>query len=59
MRDLQRFLVEEDAMGTVEVVLIVAVLLGIGLLFKEKIVEFVTHHLDQVDDVRVDIESID
>ncbi len=38
---LKEFLVEEDGMGTAEVVIIAAVLVTIALLFKEKITAFV------------------
>ena len=58
MSDLKRFFYEEEAMGTVEVVLIVAVLIGIGLLFKNAVVGFVTKHLKQMKDVEVNIKKI-
>jgi len=58
MKDLKRFICEEEAMGTVEVVLIVAVLIGIGLLFKNAVIEFVTKHLGQMEGVEVDIDNI-
>lgn len=38
----KEFLVEEDGMGTAEVVIIAAVLVAIAILFKEKITNFVT-----------------
>lgn len=37
---LKDFLREEDGLGTVEIVLIIAVLVGIALLFKKHIVAF-------------------
>ena len=41
MKDLlKRFWMEEDGMGTVEVVIIVAVLVGVALIFKDGITNF-------------------
>ncbi|MTI47478.1 Flp1 family type IVb pilin [Sporosalibacterium faouarense] len=37
----KRFLKEEDGLGIVEVVLILAIMVGIALIFREKITEFV------------------
>lgn len=39
---LARFWKEEEGMGTVEIVLIIAVLVAIALIFKNKITEWVT-----------------
>lgn len=36
------FLKEEDGMGTIEIVVIIAVLVALALLFKDKIGEFAT-----------------
>ncbi len=36
------FLKEEDGMGTVEIVVIIAVLVGIALIFRDAIIDFVT-----------------
>ncbi len=44
---LKEFLVEEDGMGTAEVVIIAAVLVAIALLFKNKISIFVKTILDE------------
>lgn len=42
MREMVKsFIKEEDGLGTVEIVLIIAVLVGIALLFKKQIVAFV------------------
>ena len=38
-RELERFLREEDAMGVVEVVLIIMVLVGLALIFKNQITQ--------------------
>ena len=37
----KRFLQEEDGISTVEIVVIIAILVGIALLFKDSIVSFV------------------
>jgi Flp pilus assembly pilin Flp len=39
-RLLKDFLHEEDGMGTVEIVLIIAVLVGIALIFRDAIIKF-------------------
>lgn len=41
MDHLKSFFLEEDAMGTLEVVLISAVLIGAAILFKGKIMEII------------------
>jgi len=41
MKNFKRFLCEEDAMGTLEVILISAVLIGAAILFKGKIMAIV------------------
>ncbi len=38
---LRRFITEEDGMGTVEVIIIIAVLVGVALLFRKQLIEFV------------------
>jgi len=58
MNDLKRFMCEEEAMGTVEVVLIAAVLIGIGLLFRDSVVNFVNRHLGQMDSVNVNVNNV-
>lgn len=44
------FLKEEEGMGTVEIVLIIAVLVAIALLFKDKITDFVNNALGNIFD---------
>lgn len=39
---LRRFIKEEDGLGTVEIVVIIAVLVGIALIFRDAIIKFVT-----------------
>ncbi len=41
-RFMKCLLSEEDGMGTVEIVVIVAVLVGIALIFRDAIIKFVT-----------------
>ena len=53
MEDLKRFFVEEEAMGTIEVVLIAAVLISLALLFKGKAVDFVKYQMDELDKATV------
>jgi Flp pilus assembly pilin Flp len=56
---LKSFLWEEDGMGTVEIVIIIAVLVGIALIFRDAIINFVTGIMDNVfanDDVSKDLD---
>jgi len=39
---LKRFWTEEDGMGTVEIVIIIAVLVGLALIFRDAILGFAT-----------------
>ena len=41
LKSFRQFMTEEDAMGTVEVILIIVVLVGLVIIFKEKITEVV------------------
>ena len=41
LTSFRQFLTEEDGMGTVEVILIIVVLVGLVIIFKEKITEVV------------------
>lgn len=45
---IMRFLKEEDGLGTVEIVVIIAVLVGIALVFRKAIMSFVNQILDKV-----------
>ena len=45
---LARFWTEEEGMGTVEIVIIIAVLVGIALLFRSQITSFVTGMMGRV-----------
>ena len=41
LKSFRQFLTEEDGMGTVEVILIIVVLVGLVIIFKENITEVV------------------
>lgn len=41
LKTFRQFITEEDGMGTVEVILIIVVLVGLVIIFKEKITEIV------------------
>lgn len=44
----KQFLEEEDGMGTVEVILIIVVLVGLVIIFKEEITEVVNSLFDKI-----------
>lgn len=46
---IKNFLKNEEGMGTLEVLLIVAVLVAVALLFREKIIDWVTTLLEKSD----------
>lgn len=57
---LKNFLKEEDGLGTVEIVVIIAVLVGIALIFRDAIIKFVTSIMKSVfadDSITKDINS--
>lgn len=45
---LKDFLREEDGLGTVEIVVIIAVLVGVALIFRKAIFQFVNSILDKL-----------
>ena len=54
------FLKDEDGLGTVEIVVIIAVLVGIALIFRDAIIKFVTDIMRNVfsdDSITGDIDS--
>ncbi len=61
MSDLiRRFIKEEDGLGTVEIVVIIAVLVGIALIFRDAIIKFVTGIMKSVfadDSITDDVSS--
>ena len=48
MKTFKDFLKEEDGMGTVEVILIIVVLVGLVVIFKSKITEIVNNLFDKI-----------
>ncbi|MFZ5353237.1 MAG: Flp1 family type IVb pilin [Bacillota bacterium] len=48
MEIIKSFIKEEDGLGTVEIVVIIAILIGIALLFKRQIYTFVANLLDSI-----------
>ncbi len=54
MKGFRRFIFEEEAMGTLEVVLISAVLIGAAILFKSKIMSIVDTMTTNLTDNAVD-----
>jgi Flp pilus assembly pilin Flp len=57
---LRRFIKEEDGLGTVEIVILIAVLVGIALIFRDAIIKFVTEIMKSVfadDSITKDINS--
>jgi len=48
MNLLKRFIVEEDGLGTVELVLILAALVSIALIFKNQITSFVSGNIEKI-----------
>lgn len=45
---IKRFVSEEDGMGTVEVIIIIAVLVGVALLFRKQLINFVNSIIDNL-----------
>jgi Flp pilus assembly pilin Flp len=57
---LKNFMSEEDGLGTVEIVIIIAVLVGIALIFRDAIIKFVTDVMKSVfadNSITTDINS--
>jgi hypothetical protein len=60
MRNFLKRFVREDGLGTVEIVIIIAVLVGIALIFRDAIINFVTEIMEGVfadDSIANDISS--
>lgn len=60
MNLFKSFLKEEDGLGTVEIVVIIAVLVGIALIFRDAIIKFVTDIMKSVfadDSITKDVNS--
>lgn len=57
---LKNFIKEEDGLGTVEIVIIIAVLVGVALIFRDAIIKFVTDIMKSVfgdDSITNDVNS--
>jgi hypothetical protein len=54
MKQFKRFLCEEEAMGTLEVILISAVLIGAAILFKGGITNLIGSMMDNLADNAID-----
>lgn len=48
LKTFRQFIKEEDGMGTVEVILIIVVLVGLVVIFKEKITEIVNSIFNKI-----------
>ena len=48
LKTIKDFLREEDGMGTVEVILIIVVLVGLVILFKDQITKIVNNLFDKI-----------
>ncbi len=48
MKNWKSFLMEEDGMGTVEVILIIVVLVGLVMVFRDNITEIVDSLFDKI-----------
>ena len=48
IKTFRQFIKEEDGMGTVEVILIIVVLVGLVILFKDQIIKIVNNLFDKI-----------
>ena len=48
LKSFRQFFTEEEGMGTVEVILIIVVLVGLVIIFKEKITDIVNSIFDKI-----------
>ena len=48
LKNLKEFFTEEDGMGTVEIILIIVVLVGLVLIFKSQITTIVSNLFDKI-----------
>lgn len=48
MKEFKNFLLDEDGMGVVEVILIIVILVSLALLFKEQITDLVDKILQKI-----------
>lgn len=59
LKVLKGLLVEEDGISTVEIVVIIAILVGIALLFRKSITAYVTAVIDNFIDTAPSVEDIE
>ncbi|KAB3537231.1 hypothetical protein F8154_02750 [Alkaliphilus pronyensis] len=59
MNILKRFMYEEDGLGTVELVLLLAILVGLALMFRKAIVEYVGKILANITKNEIDPTNIE
>lgn len=48
MNRIRRFIKEDDGMGTVEIILIIVVLIGLVIIFRNEITDIVENLFDQI-----------
>lgn len=48
MNMIRKFMKEDDGMGTVEIILIIVVLIGLVIIFRNEITEIVKNLFDQI-----------
>lgn len=48
LKNLKDFIREEDGMGTVEIILIIVVLVGLVIIFKDRITDLVNNIFDKI-----------
>ncbi len=48
LKDIRDFIKEEDGMGTVEIILIIVVLVGLVIIFKDRITDLVNNIFDKI-----------
>lgn len=56
---LKQFIREEDGLGTVELVLLIAILVGLALMFRKTIVSFVQKVLRSIEGNELDPKTIE
>ena len=48
LKDIRDFIREENGMGTVEIILIIVVLVGLVIIFKDRITDLVNNIFDKI-----------
>lgn len=59
LKVIKGLLVEEDGISTVEIVVIIAILVGIALLFRKSITAYVTRVIENFIDTAPSVEDIE